>query len=372
MTQIVFWQEALSIHRAPVIRALSAVAGLQVSAVSFDSVSVSRRAMGWEAPDYGQARVEIFEPAQWRSAAEAHGDADIHVFAGFGAWPGMREVQAQLAKTRDAKMFVLTEPWDDRGFKGFLRLLRAGRRVQRLGPHLAGVLPCGNRAKKQLQGFSALHATPFYDFGYFVDASDTPLPVPEQRARLIFVGAMAEWKAPLMLVQALAALRQFDWHLDMYGEGDQAAAVQREITTLRLEDRVRLQGYQPYPVIRQAIANSDVLILPSAHDGWGAVINEALMDGTRVVVSDAAGASDLVTHTGLGGCFTSGDRSSLEDTLREALNYPRDQATRRAVKEWSDRAISPEAAAEYLHQIMLNLPNPVRPPWQEIVPSLRD
>ncbi|GAA4118553.1 glycosyltransferase family 4 protein [Enteractinococcus coprophilus] len=372
MKEIVFWQEALSIHRAPVIRELSRLAGLRVSAVSFNAVSSARQAMGWDTPDYGQAHLEIFDPSHWQRAAEAYRNADVHVFAGFGAWPGLREVQAHLAPISDAMMFVLTEPWDDRGFKGFLRLLRAGRRVKRLGPHLSGVLPCGPRAKQQLQSFRPLRSTPIYDFGYFVDASAPVTQSPADSQRLIFVGALAEWKRPLLLIRVLARLQHLSWHLDMYGQGAQSSEVHREIELHSLEGRIHVHDYRPYHAIREEIAASDLLILPSAHDGWGAVINEALMDGTRVVVSDAAGASDLVTHEMLGGRFRSGDRSSLEDALRSALAFHHDHQTCSAIRTWADKTISPTAAAEYLKTILLTLPKPVTAPWKEIAPSLGD
>lgn len=371
MTEIVFWQEALSIHRAPVIRELSKMAGLHVSAVSFDSVSSARQAMGWDAPNYGKANVQVVDPADWKEAAVAHVDADVHVFAGFGAWPGLREAQTYLTKNSAAAMYVLTEPWDDRGFKGFLRMLRAGRRVRRIGPNLAGVLPCGSRAKAQLLSFRALRSKPSYDFGYFVDASEASLPSPSEDTRLIYVGALEEWKAPLLLIQALANLRDWDWQLEMYGEGDQASAVQREIGNHGLAERIRLHDYQPHSVIRGAIAASDLLILPSAHDGWGAVVNEALMDGTRVVVSDAAGASDLVTDETLGGCFRTGDRASLEKTLQEALTYGHSHDARRAIRAWANSTIAPAAAADYLKAILLQHPQPVPAPWHEVLPSFQ-
>lgn len=372
MKEIVFWQEALSIHRAPVIRELSLLEGLHVSAVSFDSVSSARQAMGWETPDYGHATLEIFEPHEWQRAASAYCDVDVHVFAGFGAWPGLREAQTYLAKTSNAIMFVLTEPWDERGVKGFLRLLRANNRVRRLGPYLAGVLPCGLRAKKQLQNFRALQSIPIYDFGYFVDSSVAPMPRPSKKTRLIFVGALAEWKNPLLLIRALSNLRQLNWHLDMYGQGKQASAVEREVELHGLGDRIHLHDYRPYKTIRKEIAASDLLILPSAHDGWGAVVNEALIDGTRVVVSDAAGASDLVTHEIFGACFRSGDQPSLENSLREALSYKHDHESRQAVRTWADNTISPEAAAEYFKNILLTLPQPLQPPWKTISPALRE
>lgn len=37
--------------------------------------------------------------------------------------------------------------------------------------------------------------------------------------------------------------------------------------------------------------NADYLILPSLYDGWGAVVNEGLQSGCKVLVSKDCGAS---------------------------------------------------------------------------------
>ena len=63
-------------------------------------------------------------------------------------------------------------------------------------------------------------------------------------------------------------------------------------------------------------AEADAFVLPSRHDGWGVVINEALGAGLPIIVSDGVGAAhDLVTH-GVNGLITpAGDACALRDAL---------------------------------------------------------
>ena len=46
--------------------------------------------------------------------------------------------------------------------------------------------------------------------------------------------------------------------------------------------------------IGNTIYQADNLVLPSSHDGWGAVTTEALMVGTPVICSDTCGSSLIV------------------------------------------------------------------------------
>lgn len=52
---------------------------------------------------------------------------------------------------------------------------------------------------------------------------------------------------------------------------------------------------------RACMARADVLVLPSWHDGWGAVVSEALMAGTPAIASDACGSAGVVRASGVGG-----------------------------------------------------------------------
>ena len=56
-------------------------------------------------------------------------------------------------------------------------------------------------------------------------------------------------------------------------------------------------------------------MLPSRHDGWGVVINEALGAGLPIIVSDRVGARDLVDDGRNGLITCAGDVEELADAL---------------------------------------------------------
>ena len=62
-------------------------------------------------------------------------------------------------------------------------------------------------------------------------------------------------------------------------------------------------------------AAADAFVLPSRHDGWGVVVNEALGAGLPIIVSDRVGARDLVQHGGNGFITSVGDIDGLAGAL---------------------------------------------------------
>jgi glycosyltransferase involved in cell wall biosynthesis len=65
------------------------------------------------------------------------------------------------------------------------------------------------------------------------------------------------------------------------------------------------------------------MVLPSEYEPFGVVVNEAMLCGCPVVVSDRVGAGyDLVSPGENGFVFPFGDVDSLAGILREALTAP--------------------------------------------------
>ena len=61
-----------------------------------------------------------------------------------------------------------------------------------------------------------------------------------------------------------------------------------------LPNRVQWFGKFPMSEVAKKMADADCLVLPSLHDGWGAVVSEALIAGTPVICSDACGSAGVV------------------------------------------------------------------------------
>lgn len=83
------------------------------------------------------------------------------------------------------------------------------------------------------------------------------------------------------------------------------------------KNHIEFKDYVPNTQISQYYQDADVFILPSKSETWGLVIEEALNNGTPVIVSDRVGCrEDLVTeNTGL--VFTFDNEKSLSDAIEK-------------------------------------------------------
>src|SRR5262249_32859433 len=92
---------------------------------------------------------------------------------------------------------------------------------------------------------------------------------------------------------------------------------------------------------------ADVFVLPSRHDGWGVVVNQALGAGLPVIASDAVGAGLDLVEDGVNGLIVpAGSAAALERAMERLALQPDlarayGQAARRKAAE-----ITPAAGAE--------------------------
>jgi len=107
-------------------------------------------------------------------------------------------------------------------------------------------------------------------------------------------------------------------------------------------------------------------VLPSRHDGWGAVVSEALMAGTPVVCSDSCGSAGVVRASGQGGVFRSGDREALLSMLKQVIAKGRLPSTDKlSLASWAE-SLGESAGAAYLLQILDHVVGHIArpsPPW---------
>ena len=146
----------------------------------------------------------------------------------------------------------------------------------------------------------------------------------EGKKVVIFVGRLVKLKNVDLLLKAFSRLQQ-DAVLIVVGEGEEAAALQQQAASIpgRILFTGRLEGDSLYAWYNLA----DVLALPSSREAFGAVVNEALLGGTRVAVSSHAGSACLVNE-GNGAVLSSLDPEAiaaiLDDQLRKSTSFSGD------------------------------------------------
>src|ERR1019366_9700697 len=112
---------------------------------------------------------------------------------------------------------------------------------------------------------------------------------------------------------------------------------------LEIADRVRFLGFMNQAQLPSVYCASDLLVLPSLYEPFGLVVNEAMICGLPVAVSDRVGARfDLVRSGENGYVFPAGGVNELAEILRQILPDTEKRArmgaaARQRMLTWSPR-----------------------------------
>lgn len=113
------------------------------------------------------------------------------------------------------------------------------------------------------------------------------------------------------------------------------------------QTKVSYEGFQAPEHLPFYFGQADVFVLPSRHDGWGVVVNQALATGVPVITSDAVGAGlDFVENGTNGVRVRAGDVDELYVAMLGLVQNP-EKARAWGMKS-RDMALTltPEAGAE--------------------------
>jgi glycosyltransferase involved in cell wall biosynthesis len=140
------------------------------------------------------------------------------------------------------------------------------------------------------------------------------------RPILLFASKLQERKCCADLVAAHRTLDQPRPYLLIAGDGDEKQNLERQAAG---DPDIRFLGFRNQTELPRFFNLCDVFVLPSRHEPWGLVVNEAMNAGRAVVVSDDVGCQeDLVREGETGAVFPVGDVPALAAALKRMLATP--------------------------------------------------
>jgi len=143
-------------------------------------------------------------------------------------------------------------------------------------------------------------------------------PMPHLRIKVLYCGQFIVRKGLDILLQAFIRIAKECPDVDLVlAGGNPDSPFLKGLIPDNLRDRIEIAGFYQPENLPTLYARADIFVLPSRHDGWGIVVNEALGAGLPVIASDQVGAvHDLIVHGENGYIFPSGDAQKLADYLR--------------------------------------------------------
>lgn len=146
---------------------------------------------------------------------------------------------------------------------------------------------------------------------------------------LLSIGRLDPQKGFDLALKAAATLKSqglnFVWRI--IGEGAERGFLETKIKEMMLQDHVKLLGLQknPYPFLK----NCDIYVQPSRFEGKSIAIDEAMLLGKPIVVTDFSTARDQITD-GLTGLIAEMSPDSLAEKI---LTLSRNTAQRKMLSD---------------------------------------
>jgi glycosyltransferase involved in cell wall biosynthesis len=144
------------------------------------------------------------------------------------------------------------------------------------------------------------------------------------RPVILFASKLQERKRCSDLVAAHRLLREPRPHLVIVGDGEERQRLEQLAAgDPAARGQVRFLGFRNQTELPRYFDLCDVFVLPSRHEPWGLVVNEAMNAGRAVVVSDDVGCQqDLVRDGETGMVFPAGNVEALTGAIERVLVTP--------------------------------------------------
>ena len=250
--------------------------------------------------------------------------------------------------------------------------------LQLLRPAIAATLPIGSRNRDywahyfgpDMPQFLMPYAVDNAWFAQRTAAADpnklrSELQLTPGRPIILFASKLQTRKHADHLLEAYARLwasvpNQLPYLL-IVGDGEERPRLEARARELALEG-VRFLGFRNQSELPAFFALADVFVLPSRHEPWGLIVNEAMASGCAVIVSNEVGAhSDLVTDGVEGFVFPVGDIDALTTALARVLSSPEQTQRMREAAKTRIASWDFEADVRGLHQALATVTGKLRP-----------
>jgi len=344
---IVFWQIVPSHHQSGALRRLADIWDGEVYGV-FDSRQIERRqTLGWQSPNMG--RINTFfldeQPSAFASEfCEKHADA-IHVLGGFRGCRSVTLAWRFLRKRPDAKLACIAERPRFKGCRAILQWLWYRTHFAVYGSRFKAVLAMGTLG---VDCFKRLGCSRDRLYPYMYQSGTPPYPPKSKdsseakQLHFVYIGQLNSRKGIDLILNACLKISD-GWTLDVFGSIGEQEHLLMDAAKTDKDGRIRHHGRINSDEVVNHLRLYDICVIPSRHDGWGVVTNEALAAGIGVLVSDTTGSKDLIEASGAGMIVEANNETAWTAAIRHVLDNPE------LVPLWKNRA------AVYREQISANV-----------------
>lgn len=373
--KIVFWQKEPSIHQSALINNLSNTPGINVTLICESSLRSKRIKDGWPSmPNFGKAKL-IISPTikEIESIIQDQNENSFNIFSGI--YPIQLVRKALYLAIKNKKSYIIIQAEKPRYSYSFLfgtiKFIKNKLESFLYRDRIDLFLAIGADAKEWYAKCGYPKAK-IAEYAYFteppmlMDFDDSK----RGPTKIIFIGHLEKRKNILILIRALVVISKYNtnWSLVVIGDGPLREKANTLCLKGRIHENVKFLGTLSNNEAMKILSESDVLVLPSKYDGWGAVCSEALMRGIPVICSNRCGSLVLLNSTLRKLVFRNNSVNDLVNKINYFVSNQEDFRIQRLkiAVEYSTK-IGPSSASFYLLSLLKAIQNKddriPSPPW---------
>lgn len=137
--------------------------------------------------------------------------------------------------------------------------------------------------------------------------------------KIVTVGRCSKEKNHKMLIEAFAeiAARHPEYELWIYGDGELREEQERLCGELGISERVMFPGN--VPDVHRQIADAEIFVLSSDHEGLSNALMEAMQMGLPCISTDCGGADEIIADGENGLLVPVGDKGKLIEAMEKLM-----------------------------------------------------
>lgn len=322
--KIAFCSNFLSAHQRPLCDALYGSDDCEFRFIATKPLSNTRRAMGWKEEHASYVIASYESDVAYQNAVDYVNHSDVVMISG-----DEETAFFKIAiKNKNTVIFRCCERiykqgrWRAISPKGLLLRWNSYYKHPKKNLYMlcCGAYTAGDYA---LLGSYLGHT---YKWGYFtkVEELDISQALDEKEPNLIFwAGRMLDLKHPESAVLVAEHLKEcgIPFRMELAGDGPERERIQKLITEKALNEQVCMLGMLSQEETRARMQKASIFLATSDyHEGWGAVVSEAMSYGCSVVGCEAMGAVPFLIRNGQNGfSYPNGKVTQLCNTVVQLL-----------------------------------------------------
>ena len=357
--RIVFWQHILSMIDLPYIVELINYSSVNEVVIVANGLSENRKDMGWDIdfPELKKCLV-VTNPNSNEIDTILKKDVSnsIHLFSGLNAFPLVFHA-FKMSLKYNLKRGIITErpltycaglDWLKPLWLHRLRYWLYNKKYIKYINYYFEIGECTSHYYKSISSQWTV-----FPFAYCTRENKELTPSAKSKLlQICFVGSLCKRKDVITLLRAVKIMNDKGYkdlfEVKLIGSGEEERKLKEYATSNQLYN-VSFLGTKPNNELPLFLVSQDVFVLPSIHDGWGAVLNEALQAGLYTICSDRCGGQEMINEPYLGEVFNMGDYKQLANILKLSIeNIGSIRSLKEKRRLWAKKSISGIVIATYL------------------------